>query len=205
MSAVKVGQTWGVNDVTVEITGPVSEYPNGPGYPVRVLNGEWPWDYLLEDMMVHWDLISDAPAVAEPAHVCEECDENLVTDGPEDHASWCSKSTRRTSRIAADGYGYRNGVFGRYASAAPPVAERVTPKRVCVDCDTAPLTGELPMRITWGQPPRPICDDCYLKRERGAVAWTNLVNAPAPEPLPAGTWRAPDLLARPWLYRGRGR
>jgi hypothetical protein len=130
-----------------------------------------------------WTLISDATAAAE-THVgpCYKCGAS--------HNEACRPTCKRTT--------------ARVTFADPPVAERVQPKPTCSNCH-AP--GLFPERAVDGGDVWRWCDPCYLEHENDiAIRMKGTIgDRLADESLPTGAWRAPDLLARPWLYRGRGR
>jgi hypothetical protein len=90
--------------------------------------------------------------------------------------------------------------------AVPPVAER-PPAPQHRDCDDCGSPVALMRRTRKCRRPIPYCDVCWGNREAELSQFTADYR-PTREPLDLswqGTWRAPDLLARPWLYRGRGR
>jgi hypothetical protein len=171
---------------------------------------------------VGWTLVSDAPEAAAVPAVCGK----TWDGGP----ATCVRRPGHT-RLCSANRAYAEAMDGAAPpeTPSPPkirrnldtpegrkfwgepgassVAERrpVVPTVTCIDCDTAPEAVEVPMRLTKGaSKPRPICDDCYLKREEYVTSGPVV---PRDVPAPSSPWRpgdtaiAANLGRREWRRR----
>jgi hypothetical protein len=142
--------------------------------------------------------ISDAPAAAElaPGEYIE------CYDGEK----WVRcKHKRRNPNSLSEICGHYHSRWAK-EPAAPPVAERAPPKCEVRHPDVVSCTTDVLSRV-YPVGRRYACSSCYRARESDIAIHMQgtMGGRHYQEPLPTDHWRAPDLLARPWLYRGRGR
>jgi hypothetical protein len=199
MSAVKVEQVWRYQ------TGAEWKVISGSAgnWECECLKGDGaflPGDQTTWELKNHkiWTLISGAPAAAElaPGEYIE------CYDGEK----WVRcKHKRRNPNSLSEICGHYHSRWAK-EPAAPPVAERAPPKCEVRHPDVVSCTTDVLSRV-YPVGRRYACSSCYRARESDIAIHMQgtMGGRHYQEPLPTDHWRAPDLLARPWLYRGSGR
>jgi hypothetical protein len=179
--------------------------------------------FIRDENFHNWDarLISDAPAAAEPVSTLQGLVNILSAGGliSQSRPGGAAPPRPTCPRKAWDhpcvqeagheGLCIGGPIYATAITHAPPIAERVPPKQipVCEDCELTDVPGIAFRYVSRSDDPVRLCDPCYLDREESLATHMKgtVGDRLADEALIAATWRAPDLFARPWLYRGRGR